>query len=177
MSEPLRLVMPTMAYAKEIAAFKCEFQLAGDSMDGTGQLQELAEIKDWIKASEDALSKATCRKGWVPATQFICVRETDNKIVGMIQIRHYLNEYLANYGGHIGYSVRPSERRKGYATWMLKHSLVKCRELGLDKVMVSCVDSNEGSRRVISNNQGVYEATVYEAARKVYLEKYWITVP
>ena len=94
----------------------------------------------------------------------------------MIQVRHSLNEYLENYGGHIGYSVCPSERRKGYAAKMLAAVLPYCRELGLEKVMVSCADNNEGSRKTILKNGGVYDSAVFEPDKKINLEKYWITL-
>lgn len=113
---------------------------------------------------------------WVPSTQYIYVRESDNKVVGVIQIRHYFNEFLEKYGGHIGYSVCPSERRKGYAMQMLIAVLPKCKALGIDNVLICCVTGNEGSRKTIINNGGVYESTVYEPEKKVYLERYWITI-
>ncbi|MBQ6146940.1 MAG: GNAT family N-acetyltransferase, partial [Clostridia bacterium] len=92
----------------------------------------------------------------------------------MLQIRHYFNEYLEKYSGHIGYSVRPSERRKGYATAMLRDALPYCRELGIRDVLISCLTDNEGSRRTILRNGGVYESTVLEPERDRYLERYWI---
>jgi predicted acetyltransferase len=110
----------------------------------------------------------------VPATQFIFVREDDEKIVGMLQIRHFLNDYLEKYGGHIGYSVAPSERRKGYASGMLKCALPECRKLGMEKVLITCIDNNIGSRKTILANGGVYDSTVFEPDEKVFLEKYWI---
>ena len=113
----------------------------------------------------------------VPCTQYIyVVRETDGKIVGMIQIRHYLNEMLAKYSGHIGYSVCPSERRKGYAAQMLAAALEKCREMGLTRVMLSCRPENEASRRTILRNGGVYESSVREPEKDRYLERYWIAL-
>lgn len=95
----------------------------------------------------------------------------------MIDIRHSLNEYLEKYGGHIGYSVVPSERCKGYASQMLKTALLKCRELNMDKVLITCADDNTGSRKAILANGGIYESTVYEPEEKVFLERYWIVLP
>jgi predicted acetyltransferase len=89
------------------------------------------------------------------------VRESDSKIVGVIQIRHCFNEFLEKYAGHIGYSVCPSERKKGYATQMLRLALPECKSLGIKQVLICCVRGNEGSRKTILNNGGKYESTVY----------------
>ena len=145
-------------------------------MDGTGGLKQFEHPEDWISYLEKHRVPLTVTNGRVPSSQFIFVREEDNKIVGMIDIRHTLNDYLETYGGHIGYSVAPGERRKGYASQMLKEALIKCRELGIDKVLITCADNNEGSRKTILANGGIYESTVYEPEEKVSLERYWITV-
>ena len=108
------------------------------------------------------------------ATQFFYVRPSDRKIVGMIQVRYYFNEYLEKYAGHIGYSVRPSERRKGYAKQMLRDCLPFCREIGLESVLITCDEDNEGSRRTILANGGVYESTVFEPEEGLTLQRYWI---
>ena len=110
----------------------------------------------------------------VPATQYIYVRESDQKVVGMLQIRHYFNAYLEKYAGHIGYSVRPDERKKGYATAMLKAALPRCRELGIRDVLICCIQGNEGSRRTILHNGGVFESIVHEPELDRDLERYWI---
>ena len=113
-------------------------------------------------------------KGNVIATQFMLVHENDKKIIGMIQVRHYFNEYLEKFGGNIGYSVRPSERKKGYAKEMLKMVLPYCREIGLSKVLITCIDGNIGSEKTILSNGGIYESTVFEANENVYLKRFWI---
>ena len=92
----------------------------------------------------------------------------------MIDIRHSLNEHLFNFGGHIGYSVRKSERRKGYATRMLALALEECRRLGILRVLVTCDSENIASERTILINGGVLENTVPEDGR--FTRRYWITL-
>ena len=106
--------------------------------------------------------------------QFMYVRPSDHKIVGMIDIRRRFNDYLRNYGGNIGYSVRPSERNKGYASRMLAGVLPICRELGFEKVLITCDAGNEASRKTILKNGGVYESTVLEPDENEPVERYWI---
>ena len=172
----MMLIEPTLEYGEQIRAYRQEFIDSRDSMDGTGELREFDDPQEWIDFLAKHKDPKAIPEGRVPATQLIFVREEDRKIVGMIDIRHYLSEYLEKYGGHIGYSVAPSERLKGYATQMLKATLPVCKKLGIDKVLITCIKGNEGSKRTILNNGGVYETTVYEPDEKVKLEKYWITL-
>jgi len=168
------LIEPTTEYAKDIEAYRQEFLEQGNSMDGCGSLRRCATGEEWIEKSLAGKDPAKVASDRVPATQFIYVRETDKRVVGMLQLRHYFNPYLEKYAGHIGYSVRPSERRKGYATAMLRDALPYCRELGIRDVLISCIVGNEGSRRTILNNGGVYESTVHEPELNRDLERYWI---
>lgn len=174
--EELRLVIPDESMAEEIRAYRQAMLDAGSSMDGTGSLRRMENPLDWLADNARKTDEATVPEGKVPATQFVCVRESDGRIVGMLDVRHRFNDYLRLYAGHIGYSVRPDERRKGYAGWMLAHALPYCRELGLDRVMISCVVGNEGSRRTILKNGGVFDSTIHEPQENVDLERYWITL-
>lgn len=94
----------------------------------------------------------------------------------MINFRHYLNDYLKNYGGHIGYAIRPTERRKGYAKIQLYLVLLEAQKMGLDKVMVDCVNTNESSEKTIKALGGIFDREVYEENRQVTLHNYWINV-
>ena len=122
----LKLVLPTPQYKDKIMDYKREFIENGDSMDGTAGLRMAETFEDWYSAFCDNLREETVREGLVPATTYIAISTNDGDLIGMIDIRHRLNEYLFNFGGHIGYSIRKSERNKGYATEMLALVLIEC---------------------------------------------------
>ncbi len=174
--ESWKLVRPTEEHLEEVRAYRQAFLDAGDSMDGAGPLRRCEDPAEWLRRVRSYEDPATVPEGLVLATQYLCVREEDGAVLGMLQLRHYLNEYLEKYAGHIGYSVRPDARRRGVAKWMLHEVLPICRALGLKKVMISCSKDNEGSRRTILANGGVYENTVYEPDDGEWLERYWITL-
>ena len=112
--------------------------------------------------------------GRVPDSTFFCLDVDRNIFVGAINIRHYLNESLLLTGGHIGDGIRPSERRKGYATAMIRLGLEECKKLGITKVLMTCDKDNIGSAKSIMNNGGVLENEVVEDG--VVEQRYWITL-
>ncbi|MEI6867755.1 MAG: GNAT family N-acetyltransferase [Actinomycetes bacterium] len=108
--------------------------------------------------------------GKVPATFLIA--EHDGQLIGRSSIRHALNDFLFNVGGHIGYGVRPTFRRRGFATEILRQSLELISELGVTEVLVTCDDDNVGSYKVIESQGGVLENRVeFEGSLK---RRYWI---
>lgn len=173
----MKLMVPTMELARQIMAFRQDFLDHDGTGSGMGSLMREETAEGWIRRIEMFSREETCPQGLVPATQMVFWRETDKKIVGCIQIRHRFNPYIEKFAGHIGYSVCPSERRKGYAVQMLQEALPYCREvLGLGKVLVCCVEDNEASRRTILRCGGKYESTVLEPERNIRLERYWISL-
>jgi len=114
------------------------------------------------------------KNGRVPDSTFFCLDEDRNIFVGAVNIRHYLTESLLQDGGHLGDGVRPSERRKGFATAMIGLALEECRHLGIDRVLMTCDKDNIGSAKSIMNNGGVLENEVMSDG--VLHQRYWITL-
>lgn len=112
-------------------------------------------------------------KGLVPASLFFYM-DDENRMIGALHIRHELNEYLLNYGGHIGYGIRPQERKKGHAIKMLEMSLPLAKELGMDRVLVCCDKINVGSARTIIKNGGILENE--QALKNEIVQRYWINL-
>lgn len=172
--DELRLAIPDESLLDEIAAYRQAMLEADSSMDGCGSLKRMENPAEWLAFCRQLDNPATTPPNWVPMTQFVCLR--GRKIVGMIQVRRELNDFLREYAGHIGYSVRPDERKKGVATWMLQNVLPYCRDIGLTRVKVACEPWNDGSRKTILHGGGVYAKTVHCEERNIDLEQYWITL-
>jgi predicted acetyltransferase len=120
-------------------------------------VQTLRDPVQFARYVEELLAATVVppEKGWVPATLLWIV--DDEQVVGRVSIRHRLNEHLLQVGGHIGYAVIPSARRRGHATAALAQSLRLAADLGIDPALVTCDDTNVASRRVIEKNGGVLE--------------------
>lgn len=112
--------------------------------------------------------------GLVPDSTFFCLDEERDRIVGAVNIRHYLNDALLLNGGHIGDGVRPSERRKGIATKMIALALDECKKLNIDRVLMVCDKANVGSAKSIQNNGGVLENEIIVDG--IVEQRYWINL-
>jgi len=144
----------------------------GNHEDITPYAARLLErtFEEFVK---DSLSYETNPpKEFVKGTTFYLVDE--HEIVGAINIRHELNEKLLQFGGHIGYGVKPSQRQKGYAAKMLELTIPFLRELKLEKVLITCDNTNIGSAKVIENAGGILENTVKE--KDLETRRYWVEI-
>ena len=155
--EKIILVKPDLSYADEIIKYKEESLAESPIINGSAGLDRLSSIEDWLEELNKRSCEDTVPEGLVPSSTYLGIREKDNYIVGMIDIRHYLNEYLTQVGGNIGYSVRKSERNKGYAKQMLKLALEKCKELKIKKVLITCDEDNIASEKVILSANAKFE--------------------
>ena len=147
--EKIILVKPDLSYADEIIKYKEESLAESPIINGSAGLDRFSSIEIWFEELKKRSCEDTVPEGLVPSSTYLGVREKDNYIVGMIDIRHYLNEYLTQAGGHIGYGVRKTERNKGYAKQMLKLALEKCKELKIKRVLITCDEDNIASEKVI----------------------------
>ena len=115
------------------------------------------------------------KDGKVPDSVFFLLDTDRNILLGAVNIRHCLNDYLLQFGGHIGDGVRPSERRKGYATEMIRLSLIECKKLGINRVLMVCDKTNVASAKSIIKNGGVLENELVDDNGKTQ-QRYWIDV-
>lgn len=119
------------------------------------------------------LETKTEKDGLVPDSVFFLLDTKRDRLLGAVNIRHYLNDRLLRDGGHIGDGIRPSERRRGYATELVRLSLVECRKLGIDRVLMVCDKDNIGSAKSIIRNGGVLENEVVGDDGEIE-QRYWI---
>jgi len=170
------LVLPTKEHEFKANEFKKEFFDYGEKViNGSGLLDQL-EYMEWLEHAEKYRMAETAGDDWVPSNTFLAVRKDDGKIVGIIDVRHHIQHpFLLEYGGHIGYAVRPSERRKGYASKILKLALEYARTIGLSRVMLGCYTDNTGSIKTIQKYGGKpVEEKPYSDGKPMYV--YWISL-
>ena len=110
--------------------------------------------------------------GYVPATQFWLVNDNDC-FIGDVDLRHHLNESLKRFGGHIGYNIRPSFRRRGYGTLICRLGIAEARKRGIDDILITCDDDNIGSAKIIEANGGVLQDRL-DNGRGVLTRRYWV---
>jgi predicted acetyltransferase len=127
---------------------------------------------DYLQSLDERRHACTVTGDRVPAT--FLAAWVDGDLVGRVSIRHRLNDYLALYGGHIGYSVVPWQRRRGYATEMLRQALVIARSVGIDRVLVTCSEGNLFSAKAIEACGGQLEAVIDLPGDDEPLRRYWI---
>lgn len=172
--EELSLVKPGLDYQEQIEDFRTASLKADPRLNGVGGLDDRT-VPEWLKHLELCENEETCPTGLVPANTWMCVRQMDNRLVGMINLRRNLNDVLLNYGGHIGYSIHPEERGKGYAKAQLRLCLQKARDFGLDRVLLTCEPWNKASSAVIKHCGGVYEDKRTAPDGREF-ERYWIAL-
>ncbi len=173
----IKLIRPAEKYAGQVMDFKMALMENNEGFDGCAGLEDVESFEEWLDF--EGRLKKKFGGGYVPSDVFLAVRGNDDRVVGIIDLRRELTDFLLRYGGNIGYSVLPLERRKGYGGEMLRLILEYCREIGKEKVLLTCDGKNEGSRRVIMKNGGILENTVHDdvgLCNGGIIERYWIVL-
>lgn len=166
----LRLVRPTPELKELALDYKKEhFNNHEMIINGSELLDKTDSYEEWLKSVTDNTSPDTVSPDWVVTDTFFAIDET-GKIVGIIDLRHTLNDFLKDFGNS-GYSVRPSERRKGYATEMLRQILLIAKQAGLNELHLSVERDNEPSIKTIVKNGGIYERSFQFEGEEAYIYK------
>jgi len=169
----VKLIEPTETLREAFGELIQGFHVAGEIEQPPGSCwKDEDDFATFMRRIRDYARGENLPDGWVPDSAYWLVR--GKRILGVCDLRHRLTEALRDFGGHIAYSVRPSERSKGYGTLMLKLMLGKARQLGIDRVLVTCDAGNIASQRVILKNGGVLESESYSAQAGRATQRYWI---
>lgn len=171
--DDLKLVRPTITHKEQVSDMIEEFDKYQEAIHGGAEIETFARFESWLEYQSRHQDVNTVPDGRVPATVYFLCDETEETIIGIIDIRHELNEFLLREGGHIGYAIRPRGRKKGYGTHLLELGLEKCLELGIEEVLVICDADNLASQRIAEKNFGELEDKYINESGKT-LHRYWI---
>jgi predicted acetyltransferase len=168
----LRLIEPSADFRASFLAAEAEFaaEAGGERIiDVVGGPND--EFDAYVRRLMEIQGRQPAQPNWVPMSVYWIV--DDDRYVGRVNLRHRLNRRLRRHGGHIGYEIRPSMRRRGYASRGLALALDKARQLRLRRVLLTCDDDNVGSIRVIEANGGQLEGR-FTARSEAPFRRYWI---
>ena len=163
----MELRRPTLADKETILNMMAEFEEAQSAHDGGFWDAENFDYENWLETNLNKEMGINLPENRVPSIQFVLFDES-NHALGFLNLRLRLNEGLLNYAGHIGYSIRPSERGKGYAKEALHQGLQVAKEKSIHRALVTCSTENPASRAVILANGGELEDV------RNGTERYWI---
>lgn len=168
-----KLIEPTLELEKEYSDYISEWEKSGEKIVPYAAIRSIPIYKELFNSWKVQTTSKAYEDGFVPSSLYFLVDE-NIRIYGALHIRHELNDYLLSYGGHIGYGIRPCERKKGYASKMLLLSLQIVKNMGIKKALVTCDKVNIASAKTIINNGGLLENEVVEEGEVT--QRYWIII-
>ena len=165
----MELRRPRLADKATVLEMMAEFENSQSAHDGGFWDTENFSYEEWLESNQNQEMGINLPEGWVPAIQLVAFSEK-GQAVGFLNLRLRLGNFLLEEGGHIGYSIRPSERGKGYAKETLRQGLQVAKEKNIKRTLVTCSVNNPASRAVILANDGLIEDV------RNGVERYWIEV-
>ena len=157
MKNDITLIRPTLELKEKALEYRKEHFQHGEMIIYGSELFDKAEsYEEWLSSVTLNTNPKTVNENWVVTDTFFAIRNSDDKIIGIIDLRHTLNEFLKDLG-NCGYSVRPSERKKGYATEMLYQLIHVAKEAEMKELHISVEKENTASKKVVQKNGGIYE--------------------
>ena len=173
----IKLITPTSLWANEILAYRSEFIKTTEVISGSSSLNQFSQAEAWLTHLTLNQKQATLpNKNFVPSYQYLLVDLKADKILGMANLRLTLNDYLLNFGGHIGYSIAPSARGQGYGKIILAETLKAAASFQIEKALLTCDDDNLASAQIIEANGGQLENKYYEEEINKWVRRYWINL-
>jgi predicted acetyltransferase len=173
MEDDLSLIKPTVDLKNEYLSMILEWKKHDEELIPWSLSIDSSDFSLMVDNLNGYSNGVGLPDGYVECSTFWLVNNED-VILGAIDIRHRLNDFLTFRGGHIGYGIRPSERKKGYASMMLSLALKECEKIGLTKVLITCSKSNIGSAKTIINNGGVLDSE--DTDNGEVFQRYWINL-
>lgn len=173
-AEQLRLVLPDSNWEEQIWAFRSAFLPAPEGIPGTSGLAQAESAAAWLEGLASMADFGRVPAGLVRGLQFIFIDIDEKEILGMLNLRTSLNDYLENFGGHIGYAIHPAVQNRGLGRKMLTCGLEMAKAEGLQRVLITCDDRNKASAAVIEACGGRLEDKRINPEKKRIVRRYWI---
>ena len=165
----LTFILPTEKNKTDVLSFYNEFEREHTHCIGYDNYKDFTT---WLTAMNNRHTGKNLPNGYVRENFYLCYNGED--LIGVFSLKFELTEFLLNYGGHIGYAVRPSQRNLGFATQMLKQGLDISKQFGFDRVLCVCDEDNYASEKVILKNGGILDNKIYDSSERVFVKRYCI---
>lgn len=162
-------ILPEESNREDVLSFYSEIEKSGGECIGIGNYKD---FDSWLVGMKNRHTGKNLPEGYVKENFWLCYE--NGEMIGVFSLKFELTEFLSNYGGHIGYAVRPSKRCRGLATQMMAQGLEIAGKLGVERVLCVCDDDNYASEKVIVKNGGVFENSLYDEDEDVVVKRYWI---
>ena len=164
----LNLTLPTENDRDDVLSFYNDIEKIGETCIG---FRNYKDFNCWLAEMQNRHTGKHLPAGYVRENFYLCYES--EKLVGVFSLKFELSQFLMQFGGHIGYAVRPVERNRGLATQMLNQGLNLARQFGFGRLLCICNEDNFASEKVILSNGGILENKLYDPDEKVFVKRYW----